>query len=71
MIEFFEMLQLPRDVEGDVDGPGTDGQGGCYIALQRVTHHQQFRRVYLLVVAECQELLLALVAGDFHIVEIF
>ena len=41
MIEFFEMLQLPRDVEGDVDGPGSDGKGWGDVAFQGVAYHQQ------------------------------
>ena len=41
MIELFEMLQLPRDVEGDVDGPGSDSEGWSNVAFQGVAYHQQ------------------------------
>ena len=42
VLDIFEVLQLPHHVEGDMDGPGTDGEGRGDVALQRVTHHQQF-----------------------------
>ena len=34
MVEVLEMLQLPGDVKGDMDGPGTDGKGWGDVALQ-------------------------------------
>ena len=41
MLEMVVMLQLPGDVEGDVDAPGTDGEGWGDVALQRVANHQE------------------------------
>ena len=57
LLNFFEplvfkvlhMLQLPRDMERDVDGPGTDGQRRSNVALQRIAHHKQLRGVYMLM----------------------
>ena len=70
VVDVVEVLQLPGDVEGDMDGPGSDGEGRGDVALQRVADHQQFRGMYLLVLAEGQELTLRLVGGDLHIIEI-
>ena len=36
-----EMLQLPCDVEGDMDSLGTNGEGWGDVALQGVADHQQ------------------------------
>ena len=53
-----------------MNGPGTYGECGCDIALQRVAYHKQLRRVYLLMLAECEKLLLSFVGRNLHIVEI-
>ena len=70
VINVIKMFQLPSDVEGDMDGPGADGEGWGDIALQGVANHQELRGVYLLVFAQRQEFTLRLVRGDLHIVEI-
>ena len=44
VLNVFKMLQLPGDVEGDMDGRGTNGKGRGDIAFQGVAHHQQFAR---------------------------
>ena len=41
VLDVVEVLQLPRDMEGDVDGPGADGEGRGDVAFQGVTYHQQ------------------------------
>ena len=71
VVDVIKMFQLPRDVEGDMNGPGPNSEGGSDVALQRVADHQQFLGMYLLVFAEGEELTLRLVGGDFHIVEVF
>ena len=70
MVDIVEVFQLPGDVEGDMDGPGTDGKRWGDVALQRVADHQQVGGVDALVLTEGQELALGLVGGNLHIVEI-
>ena len=70
MVDIIKMFQLPGDMEGDMDSPGTDGEGGSDVALEGVANHQEFRGVYLLVLAESQKLTLRLVAGDLHVIEV-
>ena len=71
MLEMLVMLQLPGDVEGDVDSPGSDGEGRGDVALQRVAHHQQLVGLDIQLAAQVEELFLALVAGDLHVVEVW
>ena len=42
VVDVVEMFQLPSDVEGDMDGPGTDGEGRGDVALEGVANHQEF-----------------------------
>ena len=44
VLNVIKMFQLPRDVEGDVDGRGPDVKGWGDVALQGVAHHQQLFR---------------------------
>ena len=71
VVNIIKVLQLPRYVKGDMDGPCANGQCWRAVAFQRVANHQQFRRVNALMLAQGEELALGLVGGDFHIVEIF
>ena len=71
VVDVLKVLQLPGDVEGDVDGPGADGECGGDVALQGVADHQEFRGMDLLMFAEVEELTLRLVGGDLHVVEVF
>ena len=71
MIEVLHSLQLPRHVEGDIDCRSADGQSRGDVTLQRVADHQQFRRMDMLMLTECQKLPLPFVRGDLHIIEIF
>ena len=40
VIEVIYMLQLPCDVEGDIDGRGTYGKGRGDVAFEGITNHQ-------------------------------
>lgn len=70
VVDVIKMLELPSDMERDVDGPGTNGEGGGDVALEGVADHQQFRGVYLLVLAESEEFALGLVGGNLHVIEV-
>ena len=39
MLEVLVYFQLPRDVEGDMDGLCADGDGWGNVTLQGVAHH--------------------------------
>ena len=41
VLDFLKVLQLPGDVEGDMDGRGTDGERRGDVAPQGVAHHEQ------------------------------
>ena len=41
VVNIIEMLQLPGDVEGNMDSPCTYGEGRGAVALQRIAHHEQ------------------------------
>ena len=70
VVDVFGVFQLPCNVEGDMYGPGADGEGGGDVALQRVANHEQFGWVDGLVLAESEELPLGLVGSNLHVVEI-
>ena len=70
MLDILGVLQLPRDVEGDVDGRGTDGEGGGDVALQGVAHHEQLRWEDVEMLAELLELDFGLVRRNLHVGEI-
>ena len=61
MLDILEMLQLPRDVEGDMYGTGSNGEGGGYVALKGVANHQHFTGQDVETLAELLELKLGLV----------
>ena len=72
VLDLFGMtFQLPGDVEGDMDGRGSDGKGRGNVALQRVAYHQQFVGLDTQMFAELLELRLALVAGNLDMGEMF
>ena len=71
VLDVVEVLQLPRDMEGDVDGPGADGEGRGDVAFQGVTYHQQLVGQDAQVLAQLLELHLGLVGGDLHMTEVF
>ena len=58
MFKVLMVFQLPGDVEGNVYGLGTDGEGWGDVALQGVAYHEQLMRCNVQVLAEFTELLL-------------
>ena len=71
VLDVVEVLQLPCDVEGDVDGPGADGEGWGDVAFQGVAYHQQFIGQDTQVLAQLLEFHLSLVGGDLYMTEVF
>ena len=42
MVELLAVLQLPLHVERNMDSRGSNVESWGYVALKRITHHQQF-----------------------------
>ena len=70
MVEDLGLLQLPCQVEGDMDGGAADGEGRGDVALEGVAYHEHLLGGDAELMTEIAELALALVAGDLYIIEI-
>ena len=60
-------LELPSDVEGDVDGRGSDGEGWSNVALQGVAHHQQLVGQDVKMLTELLKLQLGFVTSNLDV----
>ena len=66
VLDVFEMLQLPSDVERYMDGRSPDVEGWGNVALQGVAHHQQILREDVQVLTELLEFHLGLIRRNLH-----
>lgn len=70
VFDILRMLQLPCNVEWDVDGPSTDVERRGDIALKRVAHHKQLMGQDVEMLAELLELSLGLIGCYLYVREI-
>lgn len=70
MLNVFKVLQLPGDVEGDVDGRGPDVKGRGNVTLQGVTYHQQILWEDVQMLTELLELHFSFVRRNLHMGEV-
>ena len=61
VFDILRMLQLPCNMERDVDGPRTDVERRGDIALKRVAHHKQLVGQDVEMLAELLELCLGFI----------
>ena len=66
VLDVLKVLQLPGDVEGDMDGRGPDVKGRGNVTLQGVTYHQQILWEDVQMLTELLELHLGLIRRDLH-----
>ena len=66
VLDVFEMLQLPSDVERYMDGRSPDVKGWGNVTLQGVAHHQQILREDVQVLTELLEFHLGLIRRNLH-----
>ena len=70
VFDILKMLQLPCNMEGDVDGPRADVERRGDIALKRVAHHKQLMGQDVEMLAELLELCLGLIGCNLYVREI-
>ena len=70
VFDVLRMLQLPCNVEWDMDGPSTDVERRGDITLERVAHHQQLMGHNVKMLAEQLELCLGLIGCYLYVREI-
>ena len=70
VFDILRMLQLPCNVEWDVDSPSTDVERRGDIALKRVAHHKKLVGQDVEMLAELLELCLCLIGCYLYVREI-
>ena len=66
MLDILRVLQLPGNVEGDMNGPSTDIKCRSDVALQLVTHHEELRGLNLQTLTELRELCFGFITSDLY-----